>query len=68
MTATSGYQLGRDAVDGLVYLEQPVLNLGTATVTRVVTDQPDDNVKPRPVGFRPPPVEVEPQLWEGDDS
>lgn len=60
--------LGRDAVVGYVWLDDPHVDLGSATVTRVSTDQPDPAFVRRPVGFVARPTEAEPLLWEGDDA
>ena len=40
----------------------------TAGIARVVTDQPDPDFKPRPVGFTARVVEVDPLVWEGDNA
>lgn len=61
--------LGRDAVDGYVWLYEPSLNLGSSTVSRVVTDEPDPTFVRRPVGFLAPlHPEPDPQTWEGDNA
>lgn len=44
------------------------VSLGSATITRVVTDDPDPNFKPRAAGFTAEIRPVEPQLWEGDGA
>lgn len=58
---------GRDAVDGYVWLYGPSLVKGGGP-ERVVSDEPDPDFKPRPVGFTAPLVEAEPDLWEGDQA
>lgn len=42
----------------------------TTGPTRVVTDDPDPEFRPRRVGFAPPerPGDADPLLWEGDDG
>lgn len=60
--------IGRDAVDGYVWLRDPYVDLGSATMTRVVTDQPDPGFVRRPVGFVARLPEAEPLLWEGDNA
>ncbi len=44
------------------------VNLGSSTVTRVVTDDPDAKFEPRPAGFTATIRPVEPILWEGDGA
>lgn len=49
----------------------PVSIRETGGPQRVVTDQPDPDFIPRPIGFAPPqpkPIERDPQLWEGDNA
>lgn len=40
----------------------------TTGPTRVVTDEPDPDYTPNPIGFAPPRIEREPLLWEGDQA
>lgn len=63
------YRLGRDAVDGYVWLDDPSLTL-SAGLSYAREAEPDDPPPPprRPVGFAPPPRVAEPQLWEGDQA
>lgn len=52
------------------FAARATVNLGSSTVVRVITDQPDPEFRPRPVGFTAQlePVEQEPQIWEGDGA
>lgn len=64
----TGYQIGRDAAEGYVWLSDPSLNLGSSGPSRVSTDDADPTYKPRPVGFTADLSEPEPTTWEGDNA
>jgi hypothetical protein len=65
-----GYRQGRDAVNGYVWLDDPSLVLsGGPSHARSAADDDPPYVKPRQrLGFAPPARDVDPLLWEGDDS
>lgn len=60
--------IGRDAVDGYVWLGAPAIVRGGGPERVTTEDPPDDWTPPAPVGFTAPVVEREPLLWDGDQG
>lgn len=63
------YRIGRDAVDGYVWLDDPsvVLSSGPSHERNARDDDPPYQPPKIRLGFAPPRREVdEPLLWEGD--
>lgn len=62
--------VGRDAVDGLVYIRDPSLNLGSSGPTRVTQDEAESVPELPPLGFVTrdewEAAQPDPLLWEGD--
>ena len=60
--------LGRDAVDGYVWLRDPSINKGGGP-ERVSTEEPPSDWAPAPLlGFAAPRPPAEPDVWEGDQA
>lgn len=64
------YQIGRDAVDGYVWLDDPSLVLsGGASHARDASEDDPPYEPPRlPLGFTRPRTDREPLLWDGDQA
>lgn len=65
------YQLGRDAVDGYVWLDDPRVELSSGPSHARNAEKTDPPYVPPTIrlGFAPPRREVdEPLIWEGDDT
>ena len=62
-------QIGRDAVDGYIWLYGPSL-IKSGGPERVATEDPPDDWQPAPfLGFTTPSrPEVDPLLWDGDQA
>lgn len=64
-----GYRLGRDAVNGYVWIDDPSITLssGPSYARDADKDDPPYEKPKQPLGFAPGPRETEPLLWEGED-
>lgn len=64
------YRLGRDAVNGYVWLDDPSLVLSAGPSHARNTEDDDEPYTPprHRLGFAPPARQVDPLTWEGDQA